>query len=160
LLLALLAAPAFAAEPAGCDKFAWDVSADRQALAQAGKTHVQSGDKLPAFSGAAAELRLLPLGEARFVQAPERTPKDPAARAGVLQADVLAAGLYRISLSAGAWLDVIQNGGFRKPEAFSGARACEGIRKSVKFQLAAGPVALQFSDVAAETIAFSIIPEP
>jgi hypothetical protein len=160
LLWAALAGPVLAAEPAGCDKFAWDVSVDRQALAGAGKPSLQSGGTLPAFSGAAAILHLQPVAEVRFVQAPERAPKNPVARAGILQAEVPAAGLYRISLSTGAWLDVIQNGGFIKPEAFSGATACEGLRKSVKFRLGAGAVSLQLSDVTAETIGISIIREP
>ena len=36
-------------------------------------------------------------------------------------------------------VDVVQDGHFLKPKAFSGATDCDGIRKTMKFELAASP---------------------
>jgi hypothetical protein len=46
----------------------------------------------------------------------------------------------------------VQDGRTVKSSAFSGAVGCEGIRKSVKFDLAAQPFTLQLSGVPANTI--------
>jgi hypothetical protein len=156
----LAAAPAFAAEPEACGKFAWDVSADRQALAAAGGTVVSSVESLPTLQGAALTLRLRPPNEVAFSRQPERAPKNAAARAGIMHTEVPAAGLYRISLSTGAWLDVIQDGRFIKPQAFSGVKGCDGLRKSLRFQLVAGPLTLQVSDAEGEEIAIVVGREP
>ena len=55
------------------------------------------------------------------------------------------AGLYTISLSAGGWVDVVQDGHLLKPKAFSGATDCDGIRKTMKYELSASPFVLQIS---------------
>jgi hypothetical protein len=46
-----------------------------------------------------------------------------------------------------------------KSGAFSGATGCEGIRKSVKFELAAAPFIIEISGVTARTIAIVVTPE-
>lgn len=63
-----------------------------------------------------------------------------------------------MNLSANGWVDAIQNGGYLKTIAFSGATGCEGIRKSVKFQFTDAPLILQVSGVAADTLAIVIAP--
>jgi len=68
------------------------------------------------------------------------------------------AGLYTISLSAGGWVDVVQDGHFLKPKAFSGATDCDGIRKTMKYELAAGPFVLQISGVKENAVADAILP--
>ncbi len=62
-------------------------------------------------------------------------------------------------MSAGAWIDVIQDGKFLKPVAFSGASGCANARKSVKFRLAAEPATLQLSGVGDPDIAVVVSPE-
>jgi len=66
----------------------------------------------------------------------------------------------RLGLSAGAWLDVLQNGQFLKARSFSGVQGCDGIRKVVKFELAAVPFTLQISGVDADSIAVAVMPAP
>ncbi len=61
--------------------------------------------------------------------------------------------MYKVTLAAGAWIDVVDNGSFLHPIAFSGAMDCEGARKSVKFDLPARPVGVQFSGVMDPSIA-------
>jgi hypothetical protein len=62
------------------------------------------------------------------------------------------AAIYKITLSSESWIDVVQNGHAVKSSGFSGAVGCEGIRKSVKFDLAAQPFTLQLSGAPANTI--------
>jgi hypothetical protein len=91
-----------------------------------------------------------------------REPDDAASRfAGYLRvAAVPSAGTYVVSLSGAGWLDAIQDGKNIKPVAFSGATDCEGIRKLVKFDLRGGPLLLQISAVASDSIVLAISPPP
>jgi hypothetical protein len=154
----LLAAPAARAEePHGCDKFAWDVTAAQKLLA---------GPAMPAGSGPAdraagiaLSLSLVPFAEAKLERPPERAPKQAASFAGLVRFQPASeAGVYAVSLDAGAWIDVIQDGAYLKPVAFTGALDCPHIRKSVRFRLGPGPFTLQISDVDTPTIDLAVTP--
>ena len=45
-----------------------------------------------------------------------------------------------------------------KPTAFSGATDCDGIRKTMKYELAAQPFVLQVSGTKANAISIAILP--
>ena len=45
-----------------------------------------------------------------------------------------------------------------KPKAFSGATDCEGIRKTMKYELAASPFLLQVSGTIETAISIAILP--
>jgi hypothetical protein len=68
----------------------------------------------------------------------------------------LRASGYTVNLSANAWIDAIQNGAYLKTVAFSGATDCEGLRKSLKFDLGDSPLVLQVSGVTSQAIAVVI----
>jgi hypothetical protein len=65
-------------------------------------------------------------------------------------------GTYKVSLSAEAGIDVVQGGHVVKSGAHSGAPGCEGLRKSVKFNLLAAPFVVQLSDVKSSSIGVAI----
>ena len=92
----------------------------------------------------------------------ERAPKEGtfAGFASVKAAPKAApkAGLYTVSLSSGGWLDVVQDGHFLKPVAFSGATDCDGIRKTVKYELSASPFVRQVSGTRENAISIAILP--
>ena len=90
--------------------------------------------------------------EAKLPTPPERAPKEGtfAGFASITKAPK--AGLYTISLSAGGWVDVVQDGHFLKPKAFSGATDCDGIRKTMKYELSASPFVLQVSGTKEDSI--------
>ncbi len=46
-----------------------------------------------------------------------------------------------------------------KSAAFSGATGCEGVRKSVKFALARGPLIIELSGTTAHAIALVVTPD-
>jgi len=82
-----------------------------------------------------------------------RMPETPDSFAGFFDAKAPAqAGSYKITLSAEGWVDVAQSGHAVKASAFSGALGCEGLRKSVKFDLAAAPFTVELSGVTADSI--------
>jgi hypothetical protein len=149
---------AAAAAPSGCDQFKWPIAHEQAALAAPAAEPLASGAKLPADSG--ARLKLAPFAEAKLALAPERPPKFSLSYAGAFALDAPSApGVYKVTLSAGGWIDVIQKGKFLRPVAFSEAAGSANARKSVKFRLAAEPATLQLTGVGNPDIAIVVSPE-
>ena len=103
-------------------------------------------------------LSLVSPADAKLPSPPERAPKDGTMAGFANFKGAPKAGLYTISLSAGAWVDVVQDGHFLKPKAFSGATDCDGIRKTMKYELAAQPFVLQVSGAKEGAISIAILP--
>ncbi len=158
-LLLLGAAPAWAAEePSGCDKFKWPIERERAALTAPDRAKLVSGNELAALPSGGITLALVAPADAKLPSPPERAPKE-GTFAGFTSVKVAPkAGLYAISLSAGGWVDVVQDGHFLKPKAFSGAADCDGIRKTMKYELSAGPFVLQVSGIRENSVSIAILP--
>jgi hypothetical protein len=161
LLIAFVfaAAPAWAAEePSGCDKFKWPIDRERAALTAPDRAKLTSGAELSALPSTGFTLSLVAPTEAKLPSPPERAPKDGtfAGFANVKAAPK--AGIYTVSLSAGAWVDVVQDGHFLKPAGFSGATDCDGIRKTMKYELSDKPFVLQISGTKDNSISIAILP--
>ena len=155
----LIASPALAQEPTGCDKFKWRLDAERALLTSADAIPIASGIGLEGMPPKALALKLEPFASAKLPMPPERTPKAASSFAGFVRIDTRPkAGPYLVTLSAEAWVDVVQNGKFVKSSAFSGAQGCEGVRKSVRFDLSAEPFVVQVSGAAADAIKMTITP--
>ena len=152
----LAVTPVFAQEPVGCDKFKWPVDRETTALRSAELKTVASGGDLAGLPFA-AKITLRAPKDAALPMAPERAPKD-GTFAGFLSSKGIAAGIYSVSLSEGAWLDVVQNGQFLKAKSFSGVQGCDGIRKVVKFELGGAPFTLQLSGVTSDQIVVAMMP--
>src|SRR5580658_8897687 len=123
LLLALVllgAAPAWAAEePSGCDKFKWPIDRERVALTAPDRANLASGAELAALPSTGITLALTAPGDAKLPTPPERAPKEGTFAGFASVKTAPKAGVYTISLSAGAWVDVMQDGHFLKPKGFS-----------------------------------------
>ena len=158
-LLIVLALPAFAEEPKGCDAFAWPLGVEKAALASSDKQTPNAGDELDRNSAEAITVALVPFQAATLSKPPERDPKNADSYAGAVSfAAGSGSGKYKVTLAEFAWIDVIQNGQYLKPVAFTGAHDCPGVRKSVEFELGAEPFVLQLSDVSAQTISVVLTP--
>jgi hypothetical protein len=158
-LTLLAAAPALAAEePSGCDKFKWNIDHARAALTAPDRVKLNSGSELTALPATGVTISLVAPADARLPTPPERAPKDGTFAGFAKFPAVPKAGSYTISLSNGAWIDLVQDGHFLKPAAFSGATDCEGIRKTVKFDLAAAPFMLQISGARENSLSIAIQP--
>ena len=158
-LLLLSAAPALAAEePSGCDKFKWPIEHERAALTAPDRVKLTSGGELAALPSTGMTIALRPPAEAKLPTPPERAPKEGTFAGFASFKSAPKAGLYTVSLSAGGWVDVMQDGHFLKPKAFSGATDCEGIRKTMKYEISASPLLLQISGTKEDSISIAILP--
>ena len=159
-LLALLSvAQAWAVEePSGCDKFKWNIDHERAALTASDRAKLASGSEISAMPSRGVILTLVAPADAELPTPPGRAPKDGTFAGFASFKTAPKAGVYTISLSAGAWIDVVQDGHFLKPKGFSGATDCEGIRKTMKYELSANPFVLQISGSKDNSIAIAILP--
>ncbi len=159
VLLLLGAAPAWAAEePSGCDKFRWPIERERAALTAPDRAKLTSGGELAALPSSGITLALVAPTDAKLPNPPERAPKEGTFAGFTSVKTAPKPGLYTVSLSAGGWIDVVQDGHFLKPKAFSGATDCDGIRKTMKYQLSAAPFVLQVSGTKENSVSIAILP--
>ena len=152
-------APAWAAEePSGCDKFKWNIDREKAALTAPDRIKLVSGGELTALPSTGVTLALRPPADANLPSPPERAPKEGtfAGFANIKAAPK--AGLYTVSLSAGGWVDLVQDGHFLKPKGFSDATDCDGIRKTMKYEISAKPLLLQVSGTKEDSISIAILP--
>src|SRR5882757_8773367 len=151
-------APAWAAEePSGCDKFKWPVERERAALTAPDRLKIASGSDLVALPTTGITIGLRAPAEAKLPSPPERAPKEGTFAGFANFKSPPKAGVYTISLSAGGWVDVMQDGHFLKPKAFSGATDCEGIRKTMKYEISASPFVLQISGTKDDSLSVAIL---
>ena len=152
-------ASAFAAEePSGCDKFKWPIERERAALTAPDRVKLASGGELAALPATGMMLALLTPAEARLPTPPERAPKDGTFAGFASFKGAPKPGLYTVSLSAGAWVDVIQDGRALKPKGFSGATDCDRIRKTMKYEISASPFVLEISGAKHNALSVAILP--
>jgi hypothetical protein len=158
--LALLGtASAWAAEePSGCDKFKWPIDRERAALTAPDRIKLASGGELTALPSTGITLGLSVPTKAKLPSPPERAPKEGTFAGFATFKNALPPGRYTINLSAAGWVDVVQDGRFLRSVTSSGVRDCEGIRKSVKFEIPPKPFVLQISGVEASSISLAIVP--
>ncbi len=155
LTVLLIATPALAQEPVGCDKFKWPLDHERTLLTSPSPT--ASGGEMQKPLDAAVMVKLEPFADAHLPTAPSRAPKSPDTYAGFVRASALQkSATYRITASQEAWIDVVQDGHAVKSTAFSGAKGCDGVRKSVKFDLAAAPFIIEISGTRTPAIAIVV----
>jgi hypothetical protein len=153
----LLASPALAQTPETCGQFAWPIAREQKLFAQPDIRRVRSGEELKFVSPLAASVDLKSVDEVQWSRMPERKPKAPATYGGVIEIEGLTPGLYQITLSDEAWLDVIQNDVFVKSAGHSGKRGCPNVRKSLRFQLGKGSLILQLSGAEKNEIKIAIV---
>lgn len=158
IALALLGSvPALAADPSGCDKFKWPIDKERAPLTGSDRAKLASG-AADLTVPAAMTLDLKTPADAKLPKAPERKPKDGTFAGFSRFQKAPKAGAYTISLSSSAWVDVVQDGETLKPMDFSAATDCAGIRKTIKYDLAAGAFLVQVSGVAEKAIDIAVLP--
>jgi hypothetical protein len=162
LLLALVlsgTAPAWAAEePSGCDKFKWPIERERAALTAPDRIKLASGGELAALPSTGITLGLQTPADAKLPTPPERAPKEGTFAGFANFKNAPKPGVYTVSLSAGGWVDLVQDGHALKPKAFSGATDCDGIRKTMKYEISASPFVLQVTSVKDNSVSLAILP--
>ena len=157
ILLVTLLTPAAAEN--GCGKFAWSLTREQALFAAANKPNVKAGEMLAAIPKSAIILQLQSGADAAFVMPPERKPKPERWYGGMLRLLALdKPGIYQVTLSEEAWIDVVQDGRYARSVGSTGRSDCPGLRKSVRLDLAAAPFMLQLSGVTSASVVIAIGP--
>jgi hypothetical protein len=107
--------------------------------------------------GSAATLALKPATQVEFKPALARPAKD-GSFGGFFPLDIAKAGRYRIALSVGAWIDLVQKGDRLKSADHAHGPDCSGIAKIVAFDLEPGRYWLQLSEAKGATINVMVSP--
>ena len=94
--------------------------------------------------GHAATAALHPTRDVHYITQPEK-PGGSVAHGGLIAVAITEAGIYQVSLSSGAWIDVLKDGASVESSAHAPGPACTGIRKTVQFALGAGRAVIQLS---------------
>lgn len=164
LALALWIGPAFADDAqtkpngeAACDQFAWSIKREKAWFAgNPPATH--SGERFT-MSDEGVLLELKPTKGFDFFLPPERPVKPDSFSGNIVIFGVMNPGVYQVTLSDEAWIDVFENGFRLKSTAFTGEKDCPGVRKSVRFELTPGaPITIQISNAPKNEIKLAIAP--
>jgi hypothetical protein len=158
-IMALAAVPAcqpvWAAEPSGCGHFKWPL--DREKTLLSTPADITSGGAGKLATG--EDLKLVPQANAKLPQEPSRPPKFPDSYAGFITLPAPgSAGTYRVTIEHGAWIDVVQDGHMLKSTDHTGAVGCDGLAKSLKFDLAATPFTVEISSSTQPAVALVVTP--
>ena len=156
-------APALADEVDGCSHFTWDVSHELAVMKQAPKpitAATKPGSGAPLLQvDTLYELKLAPQGAVTYSSKPAKPTLDDSAQGGLVRFHVEQAGLYRISITSGHWIDVIEGDQLVKSKDFQGSRGCARPHKIVEFDLPAHKdLVLQFSGSTDPTVTLAITP--
>ena len=156
-LLGAMAIPAAAQED--CTGFSFPVDTEIAWMRAADSEAVEAGAKLPSLPAKAVTLKLkltreitLPVKSGRKKQA-----IGSGTYSGWIEiANLPKSGVYQISLSHDGWIDAAQNGELVQSQTFSGRPACKAVRKSVRYELGAGPAIVQVAGSPVETVKVTI----
>jgi hypothetical protein len=160
LALALLGAMAIpAAAEEDCTGFSFPVDTDIAWMNAADSESVDAGAKLSSLPAKAVTLKMKPTRE---VTLPVKSGRKKQAIGGGTYsgwfeiASLPKAGMYQMSVSVDGWIDAAQNGELVQSHSFSGRPACKAVRKSVRYELGAGPVTVQIAGAPAEAVKVTI----
>jgi hypothetical protein len=143
------------AEPDGCALFAWPLTIERQWLTVSDLPLYGSGSSLPAIPRKGLALELVPIQDVKFPADPEK-PSTRGWGGFVVLPSPEKPGLYQITLSDNAWIDVVQGGARLASQAHTGRPDCTPLRKSVRFQLGSAPVTIQVSGVPSNALKIAV----
>lgn len=153
---------ASAAEIDPCTTFTWDVSHELAVMKQsplavsAAKTPLA----VPQFElDKLYELRLAAQSTVTFQAKPAKPALDDGSQAGLVRFRTAQAGRYRVSITSGHWIDVVDGAQPVKSRDFQGQRGCARPHKIVEFELAADrDYILQFSGSTDAQVVVAITP--
>lgn len=151
------------AEEDGCSHFTWNVSHERAVMQQKAESvtaATRPGSQLPLLKlDQLYELRLSPQAGISFIAQPAKPTLNDSAQGGLVRIRVPGAGVYRISVSSGHWIDVVSGRRTIKSKDFQGSRGCGRPHKIVEFELPANTdVVIQLSGATEASVATAITP--
>jgi hypothetical protein len=151
-----------AAMAGGCDAFTWDVSHELDVLGQPARSIAAGTDgKKPVHLELDQHysVKLAPQSSVRFAAKPGKPMLEDGAHAGVLSFHTPKAGRYRVSITTGHWLDVLDGGLLIVSSDFQGQRGCEKVHKIVQYELSGNKdFVLQLSGGTQANVSVAITP--
>jgi len=127
-----------AADADPCTRFTWDVTRELAVMKQtpeAVTVGVKAGADVPKLTlDKLYELKLSSQSAVSFVAKPAKPTLPDGAQGGLAQFRVSTPGKYRIAMTSGHWIDVVDGAQIIKSLDFQGMRGCERPRKIVEFQ--------------------------
>ena len=147
----------------GCAHFAWNVAHEVALMKQSPQSitaGAKPGKEAPQIQvDKLYDVKLVGQGTVTYAVKPAKPTLNDSAQGGLVRFRVDKAGLYRVSITSGHWVDVVDGAEFIKSKDFTGARGCERPRKIVEFELPAGrDLTLQFSGSTDQSVAVVITP--
>lgn len=146
----------------GCDSFTWDVSHELDVLGKPAKAVVAGTDgKKPVHLDFDQHysVKLAPQDTVKFAAKPGKPQLSDGAQGGVFSFRTPKAGRYRISITTGHWLDVLDGGLLVVSSDFQGQRGCEKVHKIVQYELSGNKeFVLQFSGGTQANLDLAITP--
>ena len=104
-------------------------------------------------------IKLRPGNNVLFALPPERKPRSERWFGGAIWfASASRPGIFQVTLSEDAWVDVVQNNRYARSVGSSGRRDCAGLRKSIRLELEMAPFVLQISGVESDTVLVAVSP--
>jgi hypothetical protein len=162
LVAGYLCETASAADANACTQFKWDVSRELALMKQPAQTitaAVKPGAQVPQLKiGTLYSLKLADEARVTFAAAPAKASAAASgAQAGLVQFRVKQAGRYRVSITSGHWVDIVDGVQLLKSVDYQGHVDCERPRKIVAFDLPAGhTLTLQFSGASDSEVTMAI----
>jgi hypothetical protein len=145
-----------AQEKPPCDQFAWPLDQER-AWFQGSHETISSGKSFEKLGDGAFIVELAPADAVAYVMSPESPPKQGQPNGAILTfGGVAQSGSYQVTLSDEAWIDMVQNNAYRPSTGHTGVHGCQGLRKSVRFDLEQGPLAIQISGATSAKIGLAV----
>ena len=160
---AALVTPALADEADGCSHFSWDVSHELKVMKQTAApvtAATKPGMQAPLLQiDELYELKLSPQSAVTYSAKPAKSTASDSAQGGLVRFHVDKAGLYRVSISSGHWIDVVDGEQLVKSKDFTGSHECARPHKIVEFELPANKnLVLQFSGSTDSSVVAAITP--
>lgn len=157
----LLSSAAVAAEVDGCTKFTWDVSHELavfKGTPQPVSAGTKAGKDAPQLKlDQVYELKLATQTGVTFALQPGKPTLPDNAQAGVFRFHTEKAGRYRVGITSGHWIDVVDGDKLIRSRDFQGARGCERPHKIVEYELPAGrDLTLQLSGGTEATVIVAV----
>lgn len=148
-----------AASAETCTGFKWSVETDMNLMAAPESVSVSTGGAIASVPSKAIQLQLEPSPTVKFPATSgikkQAIPQDSFSGWFKIEA-VAKPGLYQITIPNHSWLDVVQNNELVQSTAFSGDPECKTLRKSVQFELGAGPAIVQIGGSAENAIKLTV----
>lgn len=148
-----------AQDAASCAGFDWPLDKEIAWLSASDSAPIQSGAEIAATPEAAIVVALKPglASDLPFAPGVKKQGIGPDTFSGWITIKAIGEpGLYQISLSHNGWIDVGQAGRQLNSVGFTGRRECTILRKSVRYDIGAGPVIVQVAGVPVDKVKITV----